>query len=129
MSSIEQYNKIITGFSSLQEAQAWLLSLGAQVPLHPGLRVKQNYVRGCQSFVWVDGTVTDNCCKFRLDSDSLIAKGICKILMDCFNELSTQQVLAINFQQFSTVAKTLSVQRQRGLQALINKIHNIAKNS
>jgi cysteine desulfuration protein SufE len=129
MPSIEQYNKIITGFTSLQEAQTWLLSLGEQVPLHPDLRLKQNYVRGCQSFVWVDGVVIDNCCEFRLDSDSRIAKGICKILMDCFNGLNPQQVLAINFQQFSNVAKTLSVQRQRGLQALINKIHNIAKNS
>jgi sulfur transfer protein SufE len=56
-----------------------------------------------------------------------MVKGIGKIVMDTFNDLTTDEILLISFYQFKPLAVTLSTQRQRGLQAIINKIHTITR--
>jgi cysteine desulfuration protein SufE len=104
-----------------------LLDYGKTIPDNFDIRFKENYINGCQSQVWIIGHKIDNRWNFTLDSDSLMVKGIGKIVIDTFNDLATDEILLISFHQFKPLAVTLSTQRQRGLQAIINKIHTITR--
>ena len=51
--------------------------------------------------------------------------GVGKILLDTFNNLPAEEIKKITYHDFKPIAAVLSSQRQRGLQAIINKIHTI----
>lgn len=89
------------------------------------IRQQENFVNGCQSQVWIRGQQTDNKWSFLFETDTYMIYGIGKIVLDTFNNLSAEEIKNITFHNFKPVAAVLSSQRQRGLQAIINKIHTI----
>ena len=86
---------------------------------------KGELVTGCQSQVWVNHAQHTKYHTFHIDSDSIMVKGIGAIVSTAFNDATTEQAKEIKFEQFKPLAKKLTYQRQRGLQSMINKIHEI----
>lgn len=66
---------------------------------------------------------------FQIDSDTQIAKGIGKILMDTFNELTVQEINSFRFSDFADISKALPHERQKGMQIMINQIKLLANNT
>lgn len=127
LKNLESYTDLLKELNDRDFLYQSLLDYGKSVPDNHSIRTKDNYINGCQSQVWIVGNNTDNRWTFTLDSDAIMVKGIGKIVLDTFNDLTTEEILSISFQQFKSLAVTLSTQRQRGLQAIINKIHNITR--
>lgn len=123
--SLEQYTATFEDVQDQAALQKILLSLAKQLPDNYSLRTNQNYMYGCQSDVWLAGSCENNRWRFSFDSNSLMVKGIGKIVLDCFNDLTADEIRSINFFAFKNIAARLPHERQRGLQFIINRIHTI----
>jgi cysteine desulfuration protein SufE len=123
--SLEQYTATFEDAQDQAALQKILLSLAKQLPDNYSLRTNQNYMYGCQSDVWLAGSCENNRWRFSFDSNSLMVKGIGKIVLDCFNDLTADEIRSINFFSFKNIASRLPHERQRGLQFIINRIHTI----
>ena len=89
------------------------------------IRLQENYVSGCQSQVWIVGQKQGDAWTFLFETDTYMIYGVGKILLDTFNNLPAEEIKKITYHDFKPIAAVLSSQRQRGLQAIINKIHTI----
>jgi sulfur transfer protein SufE len=83
-------------------------------------------VIGCQSQVTIK-RITDHGehYKFFIDSDSFIVKGLGAIVAQAYAGCTEEEILEIKFEHFKPLAAKLTHQRKRGLQSIINKIHEI----
>lgn len=98
----------------------YIIELGQDLDDLSEIRTPENFVDGCQSAVWV--ALVDN--KFVVDSDAFIVKGVAKIISEEANSMKNPADLSLN--AFSSITKFLTTQRQRGMQAIINKIREIS---
>lgn len=98
----------------------YIIELGQDLDDLTAIRVPENFVDGCQSAVWV--TRLDD--KFVVDSDAFLVKGVAKIITEEANKMHNPAELSLN--TFSEITKYLTSQRQRGMQAIINKIREIS---
>lgn len=98
----------------------YIIELGQDLDDLSEIRTPENFVDGCQSAVWV--ALVNN--KFVVDSDAFIVKGVAKIISEEANSMKNPADLSLN--TFSSITKFLTTQRQRGMQAIINKIREIS---
>lgn len=122
---LDSYIKLIKDLDDTGMLYQCLLDLSKEIQTDIDIRLPANYVNGCQSQVWITGKCSENSWSFKFDSDALMVKGIGKIMLDTFNGLTSAEIQNITFHNFKPLAATLSTQRQRGMQAIINKIHQI----
>lgn len=127
LSNLESYIELVKDLKDSGLLYQCLLDYGKNITTDIDIRTQSNFVNGCQSQVWITGTCKDNIWKFKFDSDAIMVKGLGKIVLDTYNSMTANEIQAITFHQFKPLAATLSTQRQRGLQAIINKIHNITR--
>ena len=95
-----------------------LLEIGGDIEDFSSIRITENYVSGCQSAVWITAKKVDNVWDIKTDSDAFMVKGIAKLVA----EVATPNPSAIRFGDFHSITKNLTVQRQKGMQAIINRI-------
>ena len=104
----------------------YLLEQGQSMPALPiELKTYKNEVQGCQSRVWMVAEQTGNVWNFAIDSDAFIVKGIARLVSLACNGCTTEQIKELKFQNFHSIAKFLTTQRQQGLQAMINRVHSL----
>ena len=99
----------------------YIIDLGQDLDDLSEIRTPENFVDGCQSAVWV-ARLDD---KFVVDSDAFLVKGVAKIITEEANSMSDPKMLSMN--TFSEITKFLTTQRQRGMQAIVNKIRQISE--
>lgn len=125
---LEQYIHSIQSQDSVEDVTRWLIALGKAHTVNDskGLRLRENYITGCQNPLWLAG-VCDQSGKwqFEADSDIYYVKGIAKIVADTYSDLDRSEIVSVTFHDFKPIAQMLPVQRQRGLQQIINRIHRI----
>jgi len=126
LEQLESYVKLVKDLRDSGLLYQCLLDYGKDIDTDIGIRTPHNFVNGCQSQVWITGKCKSDLWYFKFDSDAIMVKGLGKIVLDTFNGLTKEQIATITFHQFKPLAATLSTQRQRGLQAIINKIHKIS---
>lgn len=95
-----------------------LLEIGGDMDDGTSIRTNENYVSGCQSAVWVTAEKVNDVWDIQTDSDAFMVKGIAKLVA----EVATPNPSAIRFGDFHSITQNLTVQRQKGMQAIINKI-------
>lgn len=106
----------------------YLLEQGQSMPSLPiEFKTYKNEVQGCQSRVWLVAEQTGDTWNFAIDSDAFIVKGIARLITLACNGSTTEQILELKFQNFHSIAKFLTTQRQQGLQAIINRVHSLVK--
>ena len=106
----------------------YLLEQGQSMPSLPiDLKTYKNEVQGCQSRVWLVAEQTGDTWNFAIDSDAFIVKGIARLITLACNGCTREQILDLKFQNFHSIAKFLTTQRQQGLQAMINRVHSTVK--
>lgn len=127
LEQLESYVKLVRDLQDSGLLYQCLMDYGKNITTDIDIRTQQNFVNGCQSQVWITGTCNSDKWHFKFDSDAIMVKGLGKIVLDTYNGLNKNQIAEITFHQFKPLASTLSTQRQRGLQAIINKIHKISQ--
>ncbi len=130
VATLEQYIDYVRVFDQPEQLDRWWISIAPDLTPEQsqGIRVRDNYLPGCQNPVWISGIHTDTGWQFALDSHSKITLGVGKMLKDVYNNKTAAQVKQISYHDFKPIAQTFSVPRQRGLQMMINRIHNIVDN-
>src|SRR5688572_17309589 len=86
MSLREKEDQLIAKLALIEDVQerlAWVVDRARKLPPIPETeRVEENRVEGCVSRVWLVGTVEDGVCRFRLDADSTLVKGLAGLLCE-----------------------------------------------
>ena len=121
------YNDKVKNFVSTEQFIDWLFLLGDVEHITENIRQKENYVKGCQSDVWITVTRQNDTFNFIIDSDINFVRGIGKILTEVYSGYTAEEISKIKFAHFKNIAQYLTLPRKKGMQIMINKIHNLTK--
>lgn len=123
---LEEYTKVISEINDYSKLIEWINSLAKELEVDPSIRTPSNFVNGCQVSTWITCTNQDNKIFFSFDSDSNVAKGVVKILLDVINGMSVDEIKKITFYDFRKITVRLPTERQKTLQIILNKAHQLA---
>lgn len=117
-------------FDSWEDRYKYIIDLGRELPaLDDALRTEENFVRGCQSQVWLVSDQRDDKLFFSADSDAFIVKGLLAVVLAAYNGKTRQQIIDFDiegyFEQLNLL-KHLSVTRGNGLRAMVKRIQDTA---
>jgi cysteine desulfuration protein SufE len=125
--------QLIEDLLFLPDAQERMSAIVAAAGSAPTLqetdRVDTHLVPGCQSRVWLLGSVKEGRCYFTSDADSPLVKGLVHLLCRVYDGETQADILAeepILWEQLG-LHKMLSPTRQQGLAAVRQKILQIAQ--
>ena len=128
-------------FTDWQDRYEHLIELGKDLPLiAPEHKVDANLVRGCQSRVWLNASVSplDSArgdtpagtpvVHFTADSDAMITKGIVALLVRVYNDRTPQEILGASSEFIDRIGlrEHLSPNRANGLSAMIDQMKRYA---
>lgn len=106
----------------------YLIELARSEVVHTDIKTSDKFVRGCKNYIWVStDPQPDNTFKFRFASSSYISLGMCLILGSHLNGMNATQIKQVKFSDLRKFTVYLPVERQRGVQAVLNKIHQEVK--
>jgi cysteine desulfuration protein SufE len=117
-------------FDDPMDRYAYLIDLGkAMEPMPEALHRDELLVPGCQSKVWLTGSLEEGRVRLIADSNTAITRGIIALLL---RVLSGQTPAAIrsaplNFIDAIQLRSHLSSQRANGLAAMIQRIRGLAQ--
>ena len=112
-----------------QERLAALMSRAKKWPVPPPEQlVDENRVLGCQSRVWLVPTVQEGVCRFAMECDAPMVKGLVALMCEVFDGGSPADVAATEPQIFETLGFTRMVTptRLNGLAAVRSRIREFA---
>ncbi len=120
-------------FDDWEDRYKYIIDLGKELPAMPeDLHTQERLIRGCQSKVWIDSSVENERLQFTMDSDAFIVKGLIAVVLAAYNNASAKDILDFNideyFQQLDLM-QHLSPTRGNGLQAMVARIQDIARNA
>ena len=94
----ERQSKILAELSGIQNAQerfAFVVRRGREYPGLPAeSKVESNRLDGCLARVWLVSKYDGGACRFQVDSDSAIVKGIAVILCELCDGLPPREILS-----------------------------------
>lgn len=122
---LDQYIETISDIKNYSEFVEWINSLSKELTVDPSIRTPQNFVYGCQVSTWFKCSFDRDKVFFSFDSDSSITKGVVKILLDVINGLTVKELNNISFYDFRRLTRLLPTERQRTLQIILNKAHEL----
>jgi len=125
-SILTQYIEKISDINDYGTLIGWINNLSKEVTVDTSIRTPENYVYGCQVATWFQCTKTNNRIYFSFDSDSNVTKGIVKILLDILNGSTVEEIKKLTFYDFRQISMRLPTERQRTLQIILNKAHELA---
>ena len=133
--TIDELLKEFADLFDWEERCDFLIDLGFDLPEFPeAAKTEANRVHGCQSNVWmlthlreVDG---QQVVIIEADSDAMIVKGLVYILLTLFSGQTPEAILQTDvrdvFHQIG-LDKHLSVTRKNGLNGMVQRIRDFAK--
>lgn len=132
MSLAEKQRRIIERYLLIEDPHERLAAVTARgkkwaAPLE-GERMDANLVPGCSSRVWLIGEVNDGVCRFRMDADSPLVKGLAALMCELYEGEPPSEITAIEPQLFEALgfARTLSPTRLNGVAQIRTVIRNFA---
>ena len=132
MSLEEAKRSVIEDFSMYDEwldKYEYLIELGKNLSgFEEGSKVDDNLIKGCQSRVWLDYSVTGGKIFFTADSDAIITKGIISLLVSVYSGRSAGEIASDDFEWVAEIGlkENLSPTRANGLVSMIARIKQIA---
>lgn len=127
MNTIQQYTETFNDFTNREQMLDYLIFLGESLPAMSKEHInKKTHVRGCQNNIWITCQKDNDACYYSFHSDSKVVRGICKVFQDVYTGKSAEQITDINYYDFKDIAANMTHERQRGMQAIINRIHKLA---
>ncbi|AZD77759.1 SufE family protein [Pseudomonas chlororaphis] len=126
----------LAALDSFQGAPGWeqrarlLMQWGERLaPLAEADKVEANRVHGCESQVWLVGTLQDGHWQFAASSDARLIRGLVALLLARVNGLSTEELQRVDlpdwFNQLG-LSRQLSPSRSNGLNAVLQRMRELA---
>lgn len=131
----EKKAQIIDEFSQLSDCfdrLSCLIAHAAQLPPPPDWLLQDgNLVSGCQSKVWIKGTLREGRVQINAYSDTLLIRGLLALLKALFDGETAACVLQENlaFLNASGLQSLLPNSRRQGLQATLDQLHEDLRNA
>ena len=127
----KKQKEIIKEFSNFTEwfqMYQHIISLGRNIHLMDEKNEK-DMLPGCQSQVWIKGSIQNGKMWYQAESDSLITKGILSLLLRIYNHQTPLDIVDsdLYFTEEIGLQTHLSPARANGLQSMINHMKTIAK--
>lgn len=87
-------------------------------------KLDENLIKGCQSKVWIVGSLENDVINFKADSDAILTKGIVALVLRVFSNQSPQAILDADTEFFNEIGlkEHLSPTRANGLVSMIKQI-------
>jgi cysteine desulfuration protein SufE len=121
MSKVDFYKETFENLGT--DIYDFLLELGQEAePFPDELRTLDHFVNGCQSQVWIVGFENSGKLSFIGDSDSFMVRGIIFVVCDIVNDMDDPT--QVDWEMFKPLTKYFTTQRQRGIQAIINRVRH-----
>jgi len=112
----------------LTVAMSWKSGLA---PLKEEERTEDRLVRGCVSRVWLAAEMESGRCRFRVDADSPLVRGLVRLLCGIYDGATSAEVLAeepVVLEELG-ILRNLSPTRQNGLAAVRRALVEFAMNA
>ncbi len=112
-------------FEDWSDKYEYIIALGKELSeMKKEDKVEDNLVRGCQSQVWLVAEAKNGNVFFEADSDAIISKGICALLVKVFNGQPALEIVKNNLSFIDEIGlkEHLSPNRSNGLVAMVKKI-------
>ncbi|MEX2234385.1 MAG: SufE family protein [Cyclobacteriaceae bacterium] len=120
---------IISDFSLLdgdmEMTVFYIMELGQKLQEMPeSEKTEQNIVKGCQSKVWLTGSLDQGRVYFRADSNTAITKGLVSLLTRIFNGQTPEEILNADlyFMKKIGMDRFIGTQRSNGFAAMIKQM-------
>ena len=126
----------VTALATFKEAAGWeqrarlLMQWGDRLPsLSDEDKVDANRVHGCESQVWLVGSLQDGHWQFAASSDARLIRGLVALLLARVNGLSASELKQVDlphwFNQLG-LSRQLSPSRSNGLNAVLQRMQELA---
>ena len=112
-------------FEDWSDKYEYIISLGKELSaMKKEDKTEENLDKGCQSQVWLVAREKDGNVFFEADSDAIISKGICALLVKVFNGQPASEIVKNNLDFIEKIGlkEHLSPNRSNGLVAMIKKM-------
>jgi cysteine desulfuration protein SufE len=98
-------------------------------PLTEAERCEANRVQGCASRVWIAAALAENRCRFRVDADSTLVKGLAALLCEIYDGAAPEEVVEVEPEALEALRLSdhLSPTRRHGLEAVRRVIRSFAE--
>ena len=119
----------ISQIEDRQERLAWVVDRARKVPpLADSEKTEENRVQGCVSRVWLIGSVEEGRCRFRVDADSTLVKGLAWLLCEVADHAQPSEVATFEIRILDELhlADQLSPTRKNGLEQVERRIRELA---
>ncbi len=117
-------------FDDWEERYKYIIDLGKQLPAMPDDKKTDVYLlRGCQSQVWIDHTISDGKLIIEADSDAHIVKGLLGVVLAAYNGKTPSEARTFDIDGYFSeidLIKHLSPTRGNGIRAMVQTIQAIA---
>ncbi|TVM06107.1 MAG: SufE family protein [Halomonas sp.] len=117
-------------FDNWMDRYQYIIDMGKQLPEFPDtLKTEENKIQGCQSNVWMIHEQQGDKLTFKATSDAAIVAGLIAVLLRIYNERSAEDIQSTppHFMADLGLDKHLSPTRSNGLNAMLERIYSVAK--
>lgn len=132
MTPEQKQQQLVTKISLIEDRQerlAWVVDRARKVPsLAEAEKTEENRVQGCVSRVWLIGNVEEGRCRFRVDADSTLVKGLAWLLCEVADDAPPSEVATfeIGILEELHLSDQLSPTRRNGLEQVQRRIRELA---
>lgn len=132
MSLLEKQSALIERYLLIPDSQERLAALitrkSSLAPLADSERVDAALVQGCVSRVWLAGSFENGCCRFRIEAESPMVRGLVTLLCEIYDGATPEEVIAVEPEFFEGVgvAANLTPTRLNGLASVRRAIREFA---
>jgi cysteine desulfuration protein SufE len=133
MTLLQKQAAFIDRYSVIPDPQERLAALISRkstlAPLADSERVDAALVRGCVSRVWLAGTLENGCCRYRVDADSPMVKGLVTVMCELYDGATPEEIVSVEPEIFDTlgISNNLTPTRLNGLANVRRVIREFAQ--
>ncbi|BFU77679.1 SufE family protein [Arcobacter sp. 15-2] len=109
----------------------YIIDLGKKLePIEESQKSEENLVQGCTSQVWLVPHIENDILELSGTSDAVIVKGLVYIVLQIFNHRTLNEIneFDLNILNELGLGEIITPNRQSGVQGMIKKIVEVAKN-
>lgn len=104
----------------------YIMELGEKLPkMEESLKTEDRIVKGCQSKVWLDATLTPSgLVQFQADSNTEVTKGLVSLLVRTLSDEKPETILEaeITFPSKIGMSRFIGTQRSNGFAAMVKQM-------
>ncbi len=133
MSVLQTQFQITKRLGLIEDTQERLAAVVDRVrklpPFSESERVESNRIQGCVSRVWIIAAIENERCRFKIDADSTLVRGLASLICEVYDEATPQEIATqkVDILAALHLIEHLSPTRRHGLEQVHRAIRDFAK--